>query len=101
MSRQQAKQVRTTNAHPRLVLTTPGDAMWWHRSDLLADHINDGGGSRVGWIQYPDRVHQFLDGDSRMIDLSLRDQIVQHLRRTILHLIDVNGGIEQKTLSAD
>jgi hypothetical protein len=77
------------------------DAVWWHRPDLLADHINDCGGSGLGWIQYPDRVHQFLDRDSRMVDLSLRDQIVQNLRRTILHLIDVNAGIKQKSLSAD
>lgn len=77
------------------------DTMWWHRSDLLADHVNDSGSSRVGWIQYADRVHQFLDRDSRVIDLSLRDQIVQDLRRTILHLIDVNGGIKQEPLPAD
>jgi hypothetical protein len=75
--------------------------MWWHRSDLPADHINDSGGSRVGWIKHTDRMHQFLDRDSRMIDLSLRDQIVQYLRRTVLHLIDVNGGIKQKSLSTD
>lgn len=53
------------------------NSMWWHCSDLLANHLNDSGGSGVGWIQYADRVHQFMDGDSRMIDLSLRDQIVQ------------------------
>ena len=77
------------------------DAMWWYRPDLLADYVNNIGGPRVGWIQYPDRVHQFLDRDSRMVDLSLRDQIVQDPRRTILHLIDVNAGIKQKSLSAD
>jgi hypothetical protein len=77
------------------------DTMRWHRSDLLADHVYDSGGSRVGRIQYADRVHQFLDRDSRMIDLSLRDQIVQDLGRTILHLVDVNGGIKQKSLPAD
>ena len=94
--------------HPRQRRTTSEnlgvrrkDTMWWHRSDLLADHVNDSGSSRVGWIQYADRVHQFLDRDSRMIDLSLRDQIVQDLRRTILHLIDVNAGIKQNSLSAD
>jgi hypothetical protein len=75
--------------------------MRWHRSDLLADHVYDSDGSRVGRIQYADRVHQFLDRDSRMIDLSLRDQIVQDLGRTILHLVDVNGGIKQKSLPAD
>ena len=34
-----------------------------------------------------------------MVDLSLRDQVVQDLRRTILHLIDIDAGIEQKSLS--
>lgn len=77
------------------------DAMWWHPSDLLADHVDDGGRSRVGRIQCTDRVHQLLDRDSRMIDLSLRDQIVQDPRRTILHLVDVNGGIKEKSLPAD
>jgi hypothetical protein len=75
--------------------------MWRHCSDLRADHVNDDGGSRVGWIQYTNRVHQFLDRDSRMIDLPLRDQIVQCPRRTILHLIDIDAGIKQKSLSAD
>lgn len=45
-------------------------------------------------MQQVTQPDQFLDRDSRMIDLSLRDQIVHDLRRTILHLIDVNGGIE-------
>ncbi|HEY1900471.1 MAG TPA: hypothetical protein VGG49_11820 [Steroidobacteraceae bacterium] len=36
-----------------------------------------------------------------MADLTLRDQIVQHLRRAILHLIDVNTRIEQKPLPAN
>lgn len=75
--------------------------MWWHCPDLLANHLNDGGGSRVGRIQYADCVHQFLDGDSRMIDLSLRDQIVQDFWRATLHLIDVYGRIKQEPLSAD
>jgi len=77
------------------------DTVWWHRSDLLADHVDDRGGSCVRRTQYVDRVHQFLYRDSRMIDLSLRDQIVQDPRRTILHLVNVNGGIEEKSLPAD
>jgi hypothetical protein len=36
-----------------------------------------------------------------MIDLPLCDQIIQHLRRSILHLIDVDAGVEQETLSTD
>jgi hypothetical protein len=40
------------------------------------------------WIATPDR-------DGRVVDLSLRDQTVQHLRRTILHLIDVDGGVSK------
>jgi len=46
-------------------------------------------------------VHQLLDRYSRVIDLSLGDQIVQHLRRAILHLIDVDAGVEQEPLPAD
>jgi hypothetical protein len=33
--------------------------VWWHCSDLPADHFNNTSGSRVEWIQYADRVHQF------------------------------------------
>src|SRR5580704_15126101 len=36
-----------------------------------------------------------------MIDLPRCDQIIQHLRRSILHLIDVDAGVEQETLAAD
>ena len=36
-----------------------------------------------------------------MIDLSLPDQILQRLRRSILHLIDVNAGVEQESLATD
>jgi hypothetical protein len=36
-----------------------------------------------------------------MVDLTLRDQIVQNLRRAILHLIDVDTGIEQEPLPAN
>jgi hypothetical protein len=42
-----------------------------------------------------DRMHQFLDRDGRVVDLSARDHIVQHQRRTILHLVDVNARVEQ------
>jgi hypothetical protein len=34
-------------------------------------------------------------------DLSLRNQIIQHLRRSILHLIDVDAGVEQEALLAN
>jgi len=36
-----------------------------------------------------------------MVDLSLQDQIVQNLGRPVLHLIDVDAGVEQQTLSAN
>lgn len=45
-------------------------------------------------------VDQLLDRDSRMIDLTLRDQVVQYLRRPILHLIDIDASIEQQECPA-
>jgi hypothetical protein len=75
--------------------------MWRHCLDLLAYLSNDTRRSRIRRAQYADRVHQFLDRDRRVVHLSLRDQIVQHPRRTILHLIDVDAGIEQEPLSAN
>jgi hypothetical protein len=36
-----------------------------------------------------------------MVDLALRDQVIQDLRRTILHLIDIDTSIEQQPLAAD
>jgi hypothetical protein len=49
-------------------------------------------------VQYADRVHQLLDRHRRMIDLPLCDQIIQHKRRSILQLIYIHKGIEQKAL---
>jgi len=51
------------------------DPMWRHRFDLLPDHIDDRGGSRVGRIQHSDRVHQLLDRDDRVVDLALQATI--------------------------
>src|SRR5258708_16692140 len=72
-----------------------------HGPDLLADLGDDTRRSRIRRAQYADCVHQLLDRDGRMVDLSLRDQVVQHLRRTILHLINVDAGVDQETLSAN
>jgi len=45
-------------------------------------------------------VRQPLDRDDRMVDLTRRDQIVQHSLRAILHLIDVDAGIKHQPLCA-
>jgi hypothetical protein len=77
------------------------DPMWRHGFDLLAylqDHTR---GSRIGRAEDTNRMHQFLDRYGRVIDLPLRNQIVKYLRRTILHLIDVDAGVEQEPLPAD
>ena len=67
---------------------------------LVTDLINGSCGSCVGRVQHTDRVHQLLDRDGRVIDLSLRDQIVQNRRRSILHLIDVDAGVPARQRSA-
>src|SRR5258707_13970543 len=72
-----------------------------HSLDLLADLSNDTRGSRIRWIKYADRVHQFLDCDGRVVHLALRDQIIQHLRRSILQLINVYEVVKQASLSTD
>jgi hypothetical protein len=71
-----------------------------HGFDLLADFINGRCGARVGGIEGAHRVHQFLNRHGGMVDLTLRHQVVQHTRRSILHLIDVDAGVEQKRLTA-
>ena len=68
---------------------------------VVADLGNHACGSRIGRLQYADRIHQFLDRDGRMVDLPLQDQIVQYMWRSIQHLIDVDAAIEQQGLPAD
>lgn len=36
-----------------------------------------------------------------MIDLPSFDEIIENLRRSILHLIDINTGVEQQRMSGD
>lgn len=72
-----------------------------HCLDLRADLGNDASRPCVRRIEDANSVHQFLDRDYRMVDLALRDQVIQDLRRTILHLIDVDTSIEQQPLAAD
>jgi hypothetical protein len=66
-----------------------------HCLDLPTD-LSDNSRSRIRWTQHADRMHQFLDRNGRVVDLSLRDQIVQRLRQTILYLIDIDAAIEQE-----
>src|SRR5260370_21409380 len=75
--------------------------MWRHSLDLPTDLGNCTRRSRIRGAQYADRVHQLLDRDGRMVDLSLRDQIVQYQRRTILHLVDIDASVEQEALPAN
>jgi hypothetical protein len=72
-----------------------------HRFDLLSNLSKDTRAPRIRRVQNAGSVHQLLDRDGRMIDLSLRNQIIQHLRRSILHLIDVDAGVEQESLPAN
>src|SRR6266508_3750900 len=72
-----------------------------HCLDLLADLGNDAGGPCVRRIKGANSMHQFLDRDGRMVDLASRDKVIQDLRRTILHLIDIDTSIEQQPLAAD
>ncbi len=52
------------------------DPMWRHGLDLFSNLNNDTRSSRIRRAQYADGMHQFLDRDGRMVDLSLRDQVV-------------------------
>ena len=76
------------------------DTMGWHRPDLRADLGNGARGPRVRRIEDANRVHQFLDRGGRMADLALRHEVIQDLRRTVLHLVDIDTSIEQQPLPA-
>jgi hypothetical protein len=46
-------------------------------------------------------MHQLLDCDDRVVDLSARNKVIQYPWRSTLHLIDVDAGVEQQTLPAE
>src|SRR5882757_182386 len=74
--------------------------MGWHCLDLLADLGNDTGGPYISRIKGANSVHQLLDRDSRMVDLALRDKVIQDYGRATLHLIDIDASVEQQPLAA-
>jgi hypothetical protein len=55
-------------------------AMTRHRLNLLADLGDDARGSTIRWMQCADGVHQRLDRDRGVVDLSQCYKIVQHWR---------------------
>src|SRR6185312_7418751 len=77
------------------------DPMRRHGLDLLANLDNGTRSSCIRRLQNTDCMHQLLNGDGRVVDLSLRNQVIQYLWRAALHLIDIDASIEQKALPAD
>ena len=58
-------------------------------------------GRPITLTQNADRVHQLLQRNRRVIDLTSFNETVEHFRRTVLQLVDIDAGIEQQPLSGD
>lgn len=72
-----------------------------HRRNLCPHRADDAGRSAILWTQHTDRVHQFLDCDSRMIAVPRIDEPLDKIRCTALHLVDIDACIEQERLACD
>ena len=72
-----------------------------HRRNLRPHRADNAGRPAILWTQHTDRVHQFLDCDSRVIHVPRIDELLDKIGRTALHLVDINARIEQECLACD
>ena len=72
-----------------------------HRSDQSANLPDDRCCSCIPWIEHPNGMHELLNSDGRMVDLSPVNEEIEDVGRPTLHLVDVDAGIEQQRLAAD
>lgn len=72
-----------------------------HRRNLRPHRFDNAGRSAILWSQHTDCVHQFLDCDSRVIDVPRIDELLDKIGRTALHLVDINARIEQERFACD
>ena len=75
--------------------------MCGHCPDMMANLADNGCCPRILWIKHTDSVHEFLDSDRRMVDLSRVDEEIKNVGRPTLHLVYVDTCVEQQRLPAD
>ena len=72
-----------------------------HGLDKAANCGNCLGRPKVIWVQDADRMHQLLDSNGRVIDMSCCDEAINDVRRSVLKMVDVDTGVEQQRRAAD
>lgn len=96
---QSAQHAREQGSPPQNLGIGCENAVRGHGFDLLADDSDHRTCSFILGIERTSRMHEFLDGDRRMIDLPRVDQTLNDQRRVALHLVDIDAGIEQQRLA--
>ena len=76
-------------------------SMFWHRVDLDPSCANCRSRSPIGWIKYPNRVHQLLKGDGRVIDVTCSDELQHQVGCTALHAMNVDARVEEQARTGD